>query len=134
MGAFARVGGTKKGFLSMFVFVMATAVVVSACGSGGADSVTLIFSVVDSECEADAYVGGYKNGEGSPVPGLPIQYGDSDVTYVYEGRCPSEGIYIYANEIGGTSFVTDYYFNCRSDPFLVEVYFTGSYCSERVIE
>ena len=104
------------------------------CGSAGSDEVTLIFRVTSSECRCDAHIGAHPYYGGTQVPGLPIEQGDPDVTYVYSGKCPSEGIYINAEEIGGTSFTTDYYFNCRSDPYVVEVYFTGSYCSERVIE
>ena len=65
---------------------------------------------------------------------MPLAYGDPEVTYVYSESCPSVGIYISAIEIGGTHFITDYYFNCRSEPFTVEIYFTGSYCNERIIE
>lgn len=101
---------------------------------GGDDTVTLVFRVTDSRCRVNANVGDHPYYGGTPVPGLPIGYGEPEVTYVYSGNCPSEQIYITSEEIGDTVFTTDYRFNCRSEPYVVEVYYSSTYCNERIIE
>lgn len=128
-----------RGSLSRGLVRLASVMLVAMClpllsCDAADDEVTLKFNVVSSGCRLDAHIGAHPYYGGEPIAGLPIEYGDAEVTYVYQGRCPSEGIYITAEEIGGTSFTTDYYFRCRSEPYIVEVYDSGSFCSERVIE
>ncbi|MBN1773624.1 MAG: hypothetical protein JXB32_20340 [Deltaproteobacteria bacterium] len=101
---------------------------------GGADTVTLVFRVTDARCRVHAHVGANVHEGGTPVPGLPLGFGSPEVTYVYSGRCPSERIYITSEEIGDSVFITDYRFDCRSEPYIVEVYYTSTYCDERIIE
>ena len=101
---------------------------------GGADTVTLVFRVTDSRCRVHAHVGANVYEGGIPVPGLPLGYGSPEVTYVYSGRCPSEKIYITSEEIGDSVFITDYRFDCRDEPYIVEIYYTSTYCDERIIE
>jgi hypothetical protein len=124
---------------SLIIICTASAFFITGCDSGSDDSdntVTLIFRSIDSRCEVDAYLGAHPYYGGEQIPGLPVGYGDGDVEYVYSDSCPSEGIYIQAIEIGGTTFTTDYYFNCRSEPYYVEVDYFSAYgfCDEEIIE
>jgi hypothetical protein len=135
-----RVGGEtmRRVFLLFSILMICTAPVFFMTGCFGSEddesTVTLIFRSLDSRCEVDAYIGAHPYYGGEHIPGLPANYGEGDVEYVYSGTCPSEGIYIQAIEIGDTVFTTDYYFECRSEPFYVEVDYASTYCDENIIE
>jgi len=114
---------------------LAAALGTAACESEGAGTVTLRFEAREPGCGVTAYTD--RNGDdlSGELPGLPIVYGDSPVTWESDD-CPT-ALWVLTgtgvNGFEGNGFLKSFAFKCRDEAFVVATDLSGR-CSVTVEE